>query len=700
MASPGQRRGNCGHIMAAFDGHKKCARCRDKKLGDDPCVKNQLCTICDSFTEQQRSMLSTPQYKIRKDKKSGLLVSPSKVTVVGVVPQEELGGDELEEEDVPVQASGSGDQEVFSITHHSPEEFVSKQDFDNLNNKLEEKFARFEALLTRTNIFSTPKAPVTNTAVITSEQPFFNPSEPGATGPVRPPASDGQISHPKDAKNKGTGKKLKKKKTVPTATVVSEAPAPVKEHTVSTSLPTQHTEQPAKVDIPVPGSALSLSSGGDSIFKPATLSGSSTLSAPVTGASGVGQSFFADPDASDVDSNHDQSNKDSDEGEISDSETTEQNEEMNYRETCRAVRAFLGWTHIPDFELSVSDGDTSNNPWKGKRPRKTGKVSVEFPPDDWLCHKMEKLNCRVAEGYPSRSQESAGLKVDQFIRTPKSQSKWYRQHRLRQESSSRPGRTIFSWSDSEARLNAQYSRVAKASSYPQSGPASRPVPQDILRRWEKCAREGTYITNHAAAFNKCTSEIQDKMNSHISLLNDVIVKGKAPKEVVDAIRDLKDLSSFHSSVSVALGTSLQHLADGLFIQLANFILLRRDSYLEFAKPGLKPDSWNRLRNAPLFSSSLFPDDILAAAEQDIAKFESTPSAQGPGPGTGQHSGRKHQSYRYKPYDKKDSRQSGHSSSQSSQPWRQFSYRGRGRGRGRGGSNSSHFSRSSRQQSYK
>ena len=426
MASPGQRRGNCGHIMAAFDGHKKCARCRDKKLGDDPCVKNQLCTICDSFTEQQRSMLSTPQYKIRKDKKCGLLVSPSKVTVVGVVPQEDLGGDEVEEDDVPVQASGSGEQEVFSVTHHSPEEFVSKQDFDTLNNKLEEKFARFEALLTRTNIFSTPKVPVTNTAVTTSEQPFFNPSEPGATGPVRPPASDGQISHPKDAKNKGTGKKLKKNKTVPTATVVSEAPAPVKEHTVSTSLPTQNIEQLAKVDIPVPGPALSLSSGSDSISKPATFSSSSALSASATGTSGVGQSFFADPDVSDVESNHDQSTKDSDEGEISDSEATEQNEEMNYRETCRAVRAFLGWNHIPDFELSVSDGDTSNNPWKGKRPRKTGKVSVELPPDDWLCHKMEKLNCRVAEGYPSRSQESAGLKVDQFIRTPKSQSKWYR----------------------------------------------------------------------------------------------------------------------------------------------------------------------------------------------------------------------------------------------------------------------------------
>ena len=361
-----------------------------------------------------------------------------------------------------------------------------------------------------------------------------------------------------------------------------EAPAPGKDQTVNISLPTQKIDEPAKVDIPVPGPALSLTSGVDSISKPATSTGASfsTLPHSATGISVAGQSFFTEPDVSDVDSNHDRSDKASDEGEISDSEATEQNEEMNYRETCRAVRAFLGWNHIPDFELSISDGDRSDNPWKGKHPRKTGKVSVEIPPDDWLCHKMEKLNCRVAEGYPSRSQESAGLKVDQFICTPKSQSKWYKQHRIRQDSNSRPGRTISSWSDSEARLNALYSRVAKASAYPQSGPASRPVPQDILRRWEKCAREGTYITNH----------YQHTLPTHIGLLNDVIVKGKAPKEVVEAIRDLKDLSSFHASVSVALGTSLQHLADSLFIQLANFILLRRDSYLEFAKPGLKPDT--------------------------------------------------------------------------------------------------------------
>ena len=260
---------------------------------------------------------------------------------------------------------------------------------------------------------------------------------------------------------------------------------------------------------------------------------------------------------------------------------------------------------------------------------------------------MEKLNTRAAEGYPSRAQEAAGLKQDQFIRTPKSQAKWYTQSRIKQDGNQRPGRTIYGWSGSEARLNSQFSRIAKISSYPSSGPASRPISQEILRRWEQCAREGSLITNHAAGFNTCVSEIQDKMNQHISFLNSTIVKGKAPKEVTDAVKDLKDLSAFHSSVSVALGTAFQHLTDSLFVQLANFILLRRDSYLEYVRPGLKPDTWNKLRNAPLFTYGLFPDDVLAVAEQDIQKHESNRSAPGPGSGTYQHS-KKHQ-FRYQPY---------------------------------------------------
>ena len=74
-----------------------------------------------------------------------------------------------------------------------------------------------------------------------------------------------------------------------------------------------------------------------------------------------------------------------------------------------------------------------------------------------------KLNTRVAEEYPSRSQESAGLKVDRFVRTRKSRAKWYRQYRLRQDTNVHPSRTNCNWSDSEAFLNAQFLRVAKVS---------------------------------------------------------------------------------------------------------------------------------------------------------------------------------------------------------------------------------------------
>ena len=166
------------------------------------------------------------------------------------------------------------------------------------------------------------------------------------------------------------------------------------------------------------------------------------------------------------------------------------------------------------------------------------------------------------------------------------------------------------------------------------------------------------------------------MAENISFLQVTVVKGKAPKEVVDAIKELKDWSAFHTRVSVALGTAFQHLADSLFVQLANFVLLRCDSYLEHVRPRVKPDTWNRLCNAPLFSFGLFPDDVLAVAEQDIIRHEAR-GASGPSPGTYQHPSKKSQ-YRYQPYDRKNSKHSGYSSSQSQQPWHQFCGRGRGR----------------------
>ena len=235
----------------------------------------------------------------------------------------------------------------------------------------------------------------------------------------------------------------------------------------------------------------------------------------------------------------------------------------------------------------------------------------------------------------------------------------------------RPGKTLFSWHDSEAKVNSQSPRIIKASAYPSIGPPSRPISQEHLRRWEKCARENSYIVNHAAGFNRCTSELQECMTAHINLLSTRINKGKAPKEVSAAVSELKDLNAFHQNVSVATGTSLQHLADSLFVHLTNLILLRRDSYLDHVKSGIKPDTYNQLRNAPLFGQGLFPDAVIRTAEQDIASYQTSGPVPRPGPGAGQQAGWR-SSHRYRTYEREENRSSG-TGDQEHQPWRQFGH---------------------------
>ena len=99
MSSPGQKHGGCGHLMARFDTHSFCARCREKSKGPDPCVSKSDCQACNVLTEDQRLQLSTPSYRIKKEKRdlkkqsdtpqknsdSSSLIDPSSVTVVGAV---------------------------------------------------------------------------------------------------------------------------------------------------------------------------------------------------------------------------------------------------------------------------------------------------------------------------------------------------------------------------------------------------------------------------------------------------------------------------------------------------------------------------------------------------------------------------------------------------------------------------------------
>ena len=105
-----------------------------------------------------------------------------------------------------------------------------------------------------------------------------------------------------------------------------------------------------------------------------------------------------------------------------------------------------------------------------------------MPPDNWLCQKLERLNLTVAGGYPSRAQDSAGLKHDQFIKVPKRQSRWYKLHLMKQEGPHTDlDAQVFSWHNSEAKVNSQFPRITRASAYPSTGPPLRPISQEYLR---------------------------------------------------------------------------------------------------------------------------------------------------------------------------------------------------------------------------
>ena len=210
MSSPGQKRGSCGHAMAIFDGHAFCARCREKGKGEEPCVKDKDsvdCTLCNSFTPEQRAQISTPSYKIKKEKRdakraessqaSEELVDPTSVSVIGVVsgpsadksppPPEK----KVKKEKLPAKS-----KKLSSTTPSS----TTEEKFTALEDKWAERFNRLEALLVAKSIepsFSSDVRVVPShsppATVTRDSEPFFQPAN-SSVDPQRTDPDSGAVS--------------------------------------------------------------------------------------------------------------------------------------------------------------------------------------------------------------------------------------------------------------------------------------------------------------------------------------------------------------------------------------------------------------------------------------------------------------------------------------------------------------------------
>ena len=255
----------------------------------------------------------------------------------------------------------------------------------------------------------------------------------------------------------------------------------------------------------------------------------------------------------------------------------------------------------------------------GARVQPTGKVSVKLPVDDWLCRKMRKLNLTTTEGYPARNTDTAGLLKDQFIK-PSRSARWYGMHTEKKDCESN---TVCTWSPEPAKLNYSFSWVAHQNLT--SAPPSRAFSQDMLRRWERAAREQTVICNQAAGLSRCLTRVQDVMSAQLKTLHPG-KKGKSSERTKQAIDELDYLVTFNRSISQAMARTMQDLSEVVFISMANFTLARSDSYLEYLHAGVKQDTLNALRMSPVHFNSLFLDQLITRAEEEICRSEERRSA--------------------------------------------------------------------------
>ena len=127
-------------------------------------VMIKQCSICEGFSDSQREMLSTPTYRIRKDKKAGILVSQKDVTVLSSIDSEPtFQSPSGAIAQPPAQPPSSQPPAIASTSTPSsppPPSYVTAEQLSAICDKWAEQFARMEALLSRGNVFSTPVSSV------------------------------------------------------------------------------------------------------------------------------------------------------------------------------------------------------------------------------------------------------------------------------------------------------------------------------------------------------------------------------------------------------------------------------------------------------------------------------------------------------------------------------------------------------------
>ena len=191
--------------MASFDSHNFCARCREKGKGTDPCINKNDCNSCNLLTEEQRLQLSTPSYRLKKEKRdlkksdtpkqdssSSSLIDPYSVTVVGAVDAQGTLQSPGSSSGKAQKTDSSSKPKDLKPKAEKPSKSTSKSHkssvdskIDDLDQKWADRFNRLEALLLAKTLdkpdpaFTSVKVVPTHSPPASSalsDKPFIRPS--------------------------------------------------------------------------------------------------------------------------------------------------------------------------------------------------------------------------------------------------------------------------------------------------------------------------------------------------------------------------------------------------------------------------------------------------------------------------------------------------------------------------------------------
>ena len=402
MSSPGQRRGSCGHAMANFDTHQYCARCREKRKGSDPCIKepqSDNCHICNALSEDQRQQLATPSYRLKKEKReakklvtappqeSEELVDPANVAVIGAVDNQ--GAVKSPSPAPPPEKKTKKDLKKDTRKEKSPpppakasKSTSQTSRIADLDVKWSEPFNCLEALILSKNFEPTFSANVKVTPTHSPPSSVENVSEPF----IRPSTSSTLPGNGFSAeKHQPTSKAVTDKQTssskFPGTGFSATQHQPASQ--TKSSRPTSTSKFPgqgssASMHQPASQTASSRPTQLDSVQNRPSVTDRPLPTEPAnTGSPALHRSrrdsvSSLSSDANSVQSDRPPSDLYTEEGELS--EDPDQtvidrdqpiSEEQNYRETMQGIRSYMGWSHIPEVDNSTATSD--DNPFAGPK---------------------------------------------------------------------------------------------------------------------------------------------------------------------------------------------------------------------------------------------------------------------------------------------------------------------------------------------